>query len=73
MIKINDEQFIEGIIGAIGWILFWYYFKNIANYDVKIEGFIAWTFVWWLRKFGINAYLDYKKRNNLEKKIITIF
>ena len=64
MITITNDQLLEGFLGALGWVLFWYYFKNRAQYSIVVEGFIAWTLVWWLRKIGINLYRNFKKNKD---------
>ena len=72
MININDSQLFEGLLGSIGWVLFFFYFRNRVELPLPIEGFLAWTFVWWLRKIGMNFYSDYKKRNKMKTKVFTI-
>jgi hypothetical protein len=62
LLSITQEQLIEGILGAIGWVIFWFYFRNKIKYSVPVEGFLAWTFVWWFRKFGQNLHKIYYKK-----------
>lgn len=72
MIKINDLQIYEGMLGSLGWVIFFYYFRKKVSWPHPIEGFIAWTLVWWLRKAGMWTYINYKKRNNLKEKVFII-
>jgi len=56
MITLTDKQIVEGLLGGSGWILFAYYYKKYASYNIVLEGFIAWILVWFLRKIGMNYY-----------------
>jgi len=71
-LSLTDDQLVEGILGALGWVLFFYYFRNRASYSIRTEGFLAWTFVWWLRKFGMNMYAKHKKTNKIKSKVYRI-
>ena len=63
MTILTKDQIIEGIVGAIGWILFVYYFKNFMNWSAQIEGAVAYILVWFLRKIVMNLYNSFKNKN----------
>lgn len=65
MLRINDEQLAEGILGGFGFVIFFIYWRSIANLSPEFEGYLAWIFVWWVRKFGMNFYQKYKKNKEL--------
>ena len=72
MLSINDEQLCEGFLGGLGWVLFFFHFRNRVQYNLAVEGFLAWMFVWWFRKFGMNLYKNYKLKKGLKTKFLTI-
>ena len=37
-----------------------------------VEGFLAWSLVWLLRKIGMHAYLGIKKQNKIKERIFNI-
>ena len=69
MISLTDKQLIEGMLGGTGWILFAYYYKKYATYNIVLEGFIAWILLWFLRKIGMNYY----DKLNIESRTYRLF
>ena len=65
---ISDDLFVEGFLGAFSWYFFWVLLRNFLNLPVYIEATIAWTLVWYTRKFGLTLYQSYKKRNNIKSR-----
>ena len=57
---LNDNQILEGLIGAIGWVIFSYYLKQHFNNYPALIGFIAWSLIWYSRKVGHNLYMEHK-------------
>lgn len=81
MIIINDEQFMEGIIGGLGWIIAVFYIrnsmylnskkaKNVSN--IALVGAITWAILWIIRKIGMNLYVNLKKFNKMEDKNLSL-
>ena len=60
MFKITDNELWEGVLGSAGWVLFFLYFRNSVQWPSPVEGFLAWTFLWWGRKVGMRMYKDLK-------------
>jgi hypothetical protein len=65
MLRINDEQIVEGILGGLGFVVFFIYWRSIAKLSTELEGYLAWIFVWWVRKLGMNFYKKYKLNKQL--------
>ena len=71
MLLMNDDEFFEGIIGGIGWLVAVFYVRN-AYYrkDGKFIGnpffigIIGWAIAWYIRKAGMNLYKQHKLLNN---------
>lgn len=59
---ISDELLIEGIFGACSWYIYWKLLRNKLDLHDFYEGFLAWTFLWYTRKFGITLYKSLKKK-----------
>ena len=74
MLVINDEQFMEGIIGALGWVIAVFYIRNgmykhrIKNSNMAIVGGLTWAIMWFIRKIGGNLYKNIKKQNKIQDK-----
>ena len=66
MLLLNDNEFLEGISGALGFILFRQYLTRYLSLDPMIELFIAWALVWYFRKVVNNIYIQ--KFKNKGKK-----
>lgn len=62
---LNDEQFVEGLLGGLAWLICIYQFKNFITDggNPVLSGILTWTLWWYFRKIGVNLYLDYKKSN----------
>jgi len=63
---LNDEEFIEAVFGALGWIISSLYFqKTFIKENIIVIGGIAWSIVWFVRKIGMRVYrklkIKYKK------------
>ena len=65
---ISDDLLVEGLLGAFSWYFFGVLLRNFLNIPVYIEATIAWTLVWYTRKFGLTLYQSYKKRNNIKSR-----
>ena len=70
MLLINDDEFFEGFLGGLGWLVAVFYVRN-AYYrrDGKFIGnpffigIIGWAIAWYIRKIGMNLYKQYKYLN----------
>ena len=62
---ITDTQLTEGILAPMIWVICWYYVKTYINYPRYIEGALAWSLLWLIRKLGITLYKSIKSSNNL--------
>ncbi len=68
MIRLTDKELVEGFLGSLGWVMFFFYLRNRVEWPTPIEGFLAWTLLWWLRKIGMHIYKGYKEENNIKDK-----
>jgi len=57
---ISEEQLVEGVLGATAFVLFIVYLRQYVEWNIALEGFVAWTLFWWMRKVGVNIYKKYK-------------
>lgn len=64
ILLINDEQLIEGIIGAFGTAMNALIFKYIFKLNMFLSILLAWLSTWFLRKIIINFYRTMKKNKN---------
>jgi hypothetical protein len=65
---ISDELLVEGLFGALSWYIYWKILNNILELSPYIEAAIAWTLVWYTRKFGVTLYQSFKKKHNIKDK-----
>jgi hypothetical protein len=65
---ITDDLLVEGLFGALSWYIFWIILKEYLSLPAYFEVAIAWTLVWYCRKFGITLYQSYKKRHNIKSR-----
>ena len=72
MIRISDKELVEGFLGSIGWVGFFFYLRLKLKWPTPMEGFLAWSLVWLLRKIGMHAYLEIKKQNKIKERIFNI-
>ena len=70
MLLINDNELLEGISGATGFILFRVFFLKYVSLNPHFELFIAWILVWYFRKIVNNIYVQNYK--NKGKHLISI-
>tara|TARA_B100000925_G_C22007636_1_gene474439 strand:+ start:1850 stop:2032 length:183 start_codon:yes stop_codon:yes gene_type:complete len=56
----SKEQLLEGVLGATAFVIFLIYLRQYVEWSVALEGFVAWTLFWWMRKIGINIYRKHK-------------
>ena len=70
VLLLNDEEFVEGVFGALGWALSRMYFREIFKMEnFMIIGGVAWTCMWFTRKLGMRLYKGFKERYlNKDKK-----
>ena len=64
ILLINDEQLVEGLIGAFGTATNSLIFKYIFKLNTFLSILLAWIFTWFLRKIVINSYKTYKTNKN---------
>ena len=64
ILLINDEQLIEGIIGAFGTAMNALIFKYIFKLNMFLSILLAWLSTWFLRKIIINFYRTMKRNKN---------
>lgn len=79
MLVLNDEQFMEGIAGGIGWIIAVFYIrkqylskKGKQQSNIALVGAITWSILWVIRKILMNVYKHYKKIRNIKDKSIEL-
>lgn len=72
MIRLTDKELVEGFLGSLGWVMFFFYLRNRLEWPTPIEGFLAWTLLWWLRKIGMHAYVAAKENNNIKDRVFNI-
>lgn len=56
---ISKEQLVEGVLGASAFVIFIIYLRQYVEWNIAVEGFVAWTLFWWMRKIGVNIYRIY--------------
>ena len=68
MLILKDKEFVEGIIGGIGWIISVLFIRKgfTNNVNTFLLSFISWALLWYIRKIGINLYNQYKKIHSIE-------
>lgn len=66
MLILTDRAILEGISGAIGFILFRRYLTQYLELDPNMELFIAWALVWYFRRFIDNIFKYYKQKYNIK-------
>ena len=59
---ITEYEIVEGILGAIGFVFFSMFLREYVEMNIFLEGLIAWTCFWWLRKVGLNVYIKLKNK-----------
>ena len=64
ILLINDEQLVEGLIGAFGTATNSIIFKYMFKLNTFLSILLAWIFTWFLRKIVINFYKSYKTNKN---------
>lgn len=79
MLVLNDEQFMEGIAGGIGWIIAVFYIrkqylskKGKQQSNIALVGAVTWSILWVIRKILMNVYKHYKKIRNIKDKTIEL-
>jgi hypothetical protein len=79
MLIINDEEFVEGIIGAVGWIIAVFYIRNglykhviVKKSNMAIIGGLSWTILWFIRKIGLNFYRNIKKQYDMPDRHLNL-
>jgi hypothetical protein len=58
---LGDEEFFEGLLGGLGWILSVRYFRHAHSGNPVIAGFVGWMSLWFIRKMGMRIYRDWRK------------
>lgn len=68
---LSDIEFVEGFLGALGWILAHIYFKRyFKKENLFIVGAVCYLIVWFTRKLWLNVYIKWRNQNlNYAKKI----
>jgi len=61
---ISREQFVEGFLGASAFVIFLIYLRKYVEWSIALEGFVAWTLFWWMRKVGVSMYRKIVKVEN---------
>ena len=60
----TDKEYVEGIIGGLGWIVAMYFLKKYLNNsggNMLIGGLLSWCILWYIRKIGVRWYMLYKR------------
>ena len=63
---LGDEEFFEGLLGGLGWVLSAFYFKRAHVGNPIIAGVIGWMLLWFTRKMGMRLYRA-RRKDKLEK------
>ena len=70
MLIINDDEFIEGIIGGFAFLIILWIFRGYLRLNWLERAGIIFPLTWVIRKIGMNLYKTYKK--NMEINDIKI-
>jgi hypothetical protein len=78
MLIITDNEFMEGVFGGLGAVIFLTYLrliylkkymgKKYKKYKLFFLVFITWCLFWWMRKVLVNVYIDIKKKYGIKDK-----
>lgn len=71
MLFITDNEFMEGVFGGIGALIFLTYLRNhmmVNKYKLFFFIFITWGLFWWTRKILMNVYIYIKKKYGIKDK-----
>ena len=61
MLILNDNQFFEGIVGGLGFIVSMFYIKRqLKDQNVLITSIVCWSILWIIRKISMNFYVKMK-------------
>lgn len=72
---LNDEQYFEGFVGALGTIVSFFVFRQLFDLNNNNMGIVlGLTFIstWLIRKMGMNIYHHLKEELKIKKKKFTI-
>ena len=77
MLILNDNQFFEGLLGGIGWLVSMFYIKNYLRQGLQgtnpaIVGIVTWALLWYIRKIGMNLYIKYKQGSKTPNKELNV-
>lgn len=67
---IDDEQLLEGTIGAIFMPLFLVFFRNEKFISFIYGSIFAFFLTWLFRKIALNNYIKYKEKHYYKKTFI---
>ena len=73
---LTDDEFIEGMIGGVGWIIAIYYIRYSHIYErggnIPLVGLVSWSILWYIRKIGMHIYKDIKRIMSIKNKNINL-
>ena len=72
VVLINDEHFVEGILGGIGAFFAVSIKEMIPNINPLVLATVGFMSVWYIRKIGMNLYKEHKKINDIKSSNIEL-
>ena len=72
VVILNDEHFVEGILGGIGAFFAVAIKEMVPNINPVILATIGFMSIWYIRKIGMNLYKEHKKINQIKSSNIEL-
>ena len=72
VVILNDEHFVEGILGGIGAFFAVAIKEMVPNINPVILATIGFMAIWYIRKIGMNLYKEHKKINQIKSSNIEL-
>ena len=71
---LNDNQYFEGFMGALGTMVSFFVFRKIFDLNTNMGIVLGLTFIstWLIRKMGMSIYYQVKKNLKQENKTIIL-
>ena len=71
---LNDEQYFEGFVGALGTIVSFFVFRQLFDLNNNMGIVLGLTFIstWLIRKMGMNIYYHMKEELQINKKNVKL-
>jgi len=71
---LNDNQYFEGFVGALGTMVSFFVFRKIFDLNTNMGIVLGLTFIstWLIRKMGMSIYYQVKKNLKQENKSLNV-